>query len=331
MKSSTANALKTIVFLAFGVGLLYWAFRKMDMSVVLAALKNANYLWVFAAFMCGVLSHLSRAIRWRYLLEPMGYDVKIKHSFFAVMSGYLMNYIVPRLGEVSRCAMINRTDKVPFEKLIGTVVVERIVDLLMTALISATILFTQYDLLSEFIASMTGSTPSIGFILMLILIAMIGLGVFLLILKNRESLSKKPWLHKLFSFWDGILEGLKSILALKKIGWFLFHSFFIWTMYFMMSWLVFYSIPGTSMLGVDAGLTVLLAGTLAIIIPIPGGVGTFHTIVPAALLLYGVSEVDGLTYALISHSTQMLMIFLIGGISLFLGGAIARKNLKILS
>lgn len=330
MKTTTSNVVKTLVFLAIGIALLYWAFHKMDMSEVLSALKNANYTWVLAAFLCGVLSHLSRAIRWRYLLEPMGYQVSVKHSFLAVMSGYLMNYIVPRLGEVSRCAMVNRTDKVPFEKLIGTVVVERIVDLLMTALISAAILFTQYDLLAGFISNLTGSTPGYGLIFLAVAILIVLLAVFLLILKNRAALSKNPVMAKLFAFWDGILEGLTSILSLKKVGRFLFHSFFIWTMYFMMSWLVFYSIPGTSMLGIKAGLTVLLAGTLAIIIPVPGGVGTFHTIVPAALLLYGVSEVDGLTYALISHSTQMLMIFLIGGISLFWGGAIARKNLTLL-
>lgn len=329
MKTTTSNVVKTLIFLALGIGLLYWAFRKMDMSEVLNALKDANYTWVFAAFMCGVLSHLSRAVRWRYLLEPLGYNVNIKHSFYAVMSGYLMNYIVPRLGEVSRCAMINRTDKVPFEKLIGTVVVERLVDLLMTALISAAILFTQYDLLEEFIANMTGGTPDKSLFIWIALLIGGGTGMLILVLKLREKLSKNALLAKLYTIWDGVLEGIKSILTIKKLGRFVFHSFFIWTMYFMMSWLVFYSIPGTSMLGIKAGLTVLLAGTLAIIIPVPGGVGTFHTIVPAALLLYGVSETDGLTYALISHSTQMLMIFLVGGISLLAGGAIARKNLNL--
>ncbi len=331
MNKSIINGAKTLLFLSIGIGLMYWAFYKMDMKQVMASLKNAHYSWVFMAFVCGVLSHLSRAIRWRYLLEPMGYKIPIVHSFYAVMSGYLMNYIVPRLGEVSRCAMINRTDKVPFEKLVGTVVVERVVDLLFTLIISITILFTQYDLLQNFIAQLLGkSTAGASTMIVLGVFIIIGIAMLFLVLRNRDKLSKIAILAKAFTLWDGVLDGLKSIIKLKNPWSFVFHSLFIWTMYFMMSWLIFYSLDGTSHLGFSAGLTVLLAGTLAIIIPVPGGVGTYHTIVPAALLLYGVNELDGKTYAIIGHSTQMLMIFIVGGISLILGGIAAKKNIEII-
>jgi uncharacterized protein (TIRG00374 family) len=319
-----------MLFLSIGIGLMYWAFYNMDMQEVFSSLKNANYSWVFLAFICGVLSHLSRAMRWRYLLAPMGYKIPVLHSFYAVMSGYLMNFIVPRLGEVSRCAMINRTDKVPFEKLVGTVVIERVVDLLITAIISIAILFTQYDLLQSFIAQLLGKSAAGSQTLMLLVaIAVFGLLGLYLVLKFRTKLTHIVLLDKAYKLWDGVLDGLKSIVKLKYPWSFVLHSLFIWTMYFMMSWLIFYSLDGTSHLGISAGLTVLLAGTLAIIIPVPGGVGTYHTIVPAALLLYDINEMDGKTYAIIGHSTQMLMIFMVGGISLILGGLAAKKNIVI--
>lgn len=330
MSKSVINALKTFLFLSIGIGLMYWAFYKMDMQQVLASLKKAHYSWVFMAFLCGVLSHLSRAIRWRYLLAPMGYKIPVLHSFYAVMSGYLMNFIVPRLGEVSRCAMISKTDKVPFEKLVGTVVIERVVDLIITAIISLAILFTQYDLLQNFIAQLLGkSSAGSQTLVLLSSIGVLGLLGLYLVLKFRSKLSHIALFEKAFKLWDGVLDGLKSIVKLQNPWSFVFHSLFIWTMYFMMSWLIFYSLDGTSHLGFSAGLTVLLAGTLAIIIPVPGGVGTYHTIVPAALLLYGVNELDGKTYAIIGHSTQMLMIFIVGGISLILGGMAAKKNIVI--
>ena len=331
MSKSIVNGLKTVLFLSIGIGLMYWAFYKMDMQQVLTSLKKAHYSWVFLAFICGVLSHLSRAIRWRYLLTPMGYTIPVIRSFYAVMSGYLMNFIVPRLGEVSRCALINRTDKIPFEKLVGTVVIERVVDLIITAIISLAILVTQYDLLQNFIAQLLGkSAAGTQTLLLLGALGVIGLLGLYLVLKFRTKLSHIALFKKAYTLWDGVLDGLKSITQLKNPWSFVFHSLFIWTMYFMMSWLIFYSLDGTAHLGISAGLTVLLAGTLAIIIPVPGGVGTYHTIVPAALLLYGINELDGKTYAIIGHSTQMLMIFIVGGISLILGGMAAKKNITII-
>lgn len=323
------SVLKNLFFLGVGATLLYYAFYSMDMREVLKSLKNAHYQWVAMAFGCGILSHLSRSVRWRYLLNPLGYKLSVKHSFYAVMSGYLMNFIIPRLGEVSRCAMINRTDKIPMEKLIGTVVIERVVDLIITLLISGIILVTQYDLLQKYLTDLLGQTVfNTRTLYLLISLVIAGLFAARMVFKNRNRFSGNKLIKKAFDLWDGMAEGLKSIGKLNNPLLFIFHSLFIWCMYFMMSWLVFYSLDATSHLSISAGLTVLLAGTLAIIIPVPGGVGTYHTLVPAALLLYGINELDGKTYALISHSTQMLMIFVVGGICLILGGIAARKNIK---
>ncbi len=323
MNSALFKWIKTSIFILLGIGLLFLAFRNMDMNEVLDVLKRARYEWILAAIVCGILSHLSRAIRWRYLVEPLGYNLPTTHSFMAVMSGYLMNFIVPRLGEASRCAMIQRSSGIPFEKLVGTVVVERVVDVLMTALITFVILFTQYELLENLIS---GYSLNFNFLWILIALLVIGLSFLFFILKMRSKWEKHQLLSKAYGFLDGLLDGLKSIARLRHPLYFICHSIFIWFMYYATAWLVFYSLPGTSHLGAEAALTVLLAGTLAIIIPVPGGVGTHHTIVPAALLLYGVTESDGTMYALMGHSAQMLMIFVVGGISLIIGGSIRKKS-----
>jgi len=328
LNQNLRNALKSVLFLSLGFALLFWAFSKVDMKEVFAALETANYTWVLAAFLCGVLSHFSRAVRWRLMLKPMGYDIHLSTSFYAVMWGYFMNYIIPRAGEISRCALVNQTDKVPFDKLVGTVLVERIVDMLMMAVISVSILIFQYEMLTDFLSGFMGNSDAESSSLPLILGILFvgGLTSFIVVLKNRKRLSRISIFEKGFKFMDGIWEGIRSIGKLQKPFQFIFHSLFIWFMYFMMALLIFYCLPGTSQLGINAGFTVLFVSTVAIIIPVPGGVGTFHTLVPAALLLYGISDVDANSYALISHSTQMIMILIVGGISFFLAGIVIRKN-----
>ncbi len=328
MNTNLRNALKSVLFLSLGIALLFWAFQKLDGNAILNALQNANYFWVMAAFICGLFSHFSRSVRWRMMLKPMGYDIKLSTSFYAVMWGYFMNYIIPRAGEISRCALVNQTDKVPFDKLVGTVLVERIVDMLMMAVISVSILVFQYEMLTDFLSGFMGNSDAESSSLPLYLgfLFVIGLTSFIVVLKNRKRLSRISIFEKGFKFMDGIWEGIKSIGKLQKPFQFIFHSLFIWFMYFMMALLVFYCLPGTSALGANAGFTVLFVSTVAIIIPIPGGVGTFHTLVPAALLLYGISATDANAYALISHSTQMIMILIVGGISFFLAGIVIKKN-----
>jgi uncharacterized membrane protein YbhN (UPF0104 family) len=325
------NILKTIVFLSLGVALLYWAFRGMEMERVLQDLQQAHYQWVAIAIICGILSHLSRAARWRLLIEPMGYQARLSTSFFAVMSGYLMNFIVPRMGEVSRCALLGRSDNIPFDKLVGTVLVERLIDLLMVVVLVSLILAVQFDLLSawlmdNFQKSQSGNGGGIPSWL-LIVAAIAVLGAFVLWV-FRDKLSNTALYQKIRSFAEGMIEGLKSVMKLNKPTLFIFHSIFIWVMYFLMSYFVFFALDATAHLGLAAGLTTLFTGTLAIIVPVPGGIGTYHTLVAAGLLLYGIEDGDGKIYATLSHASQMFMIFVIGGSSLMIMALSSRKKSK---
>lgn len=327
MDFSVKNILKFVLFLGLGFLLLVWAFKNMDLKQMFNDIKNANFLWIFIAMSCGVLSHLSRALRWNLLLKPLGYRADWKNSFYAVMIGYFSNNLVPRLGEVTRCAALSKTDNIPVEKLLGTVFIERVIDLIITALVTLFIFISQFELLNNFLNTsiypmLKDGNGSSGNTKMYV---MIGFAlVLLLVLLFRKKIIKLPLYLKFKSLVSGFSEGIKSVLKLENPWQFIGHSLFIWSMYFAMAYFTFFSFPPTRDLGVSAGLIVLFLGTVAIILPIPGGIGVYHKLVGMGLLLFGVSENNGLTYATISHAAQMIMIFVIGLISM----ALISRNLQ---
>lgn len=299
------------------------------MSELLNDLRTANYLWVFMAFTAGWVSHLLRAVRWRMLIEPIGHVPRLKTTFYAVMGGYLFNFLVPRMGEVSRCVMLSQTDKLSFEKLVGTVFIERLVDMIFMIVITISVILLQYELiqtlLNEQILPMLGGGSSKFVILGIVAVVMMTLAF--LAYRFRETLSKNPLVKKIFNFISGLVEGAKSIMKLKKPGLFILVSIAMWVLYFLMAYWVFFALDKTQGLGVAAGLTTVLMGTIAIVIPSPGGIGTYHVLVPAGLALYGIDpDLGGKSYALVSHGTQMIMIFLLGGISVILASIERRKK-----
>ncbi len=308
--------------------LIVWVYHKIQPDKVLEDLKGANYVWVFLAALAGLFSHFIRAVRWKLLIEPMGYKARVKTGFYAVMVGYTVNYATPRMGEVVRCALKNKTDNIPVDKLVGTVFTERVFDVLVTMLVTVLAVFSQYDLIESFInnaLNKAGDSSSNKLIILgvLAVLGVIGLWVFFW-LKKREN--NPPIIKKLLTFVVGLLEGAKSIFKLKRPWLFLFYTGVIWTMYFLVSYLIFFALDGTSHLGLDAAVTTLIVATVAVIIPAPGGLGSFHTFVPQGLLLYGIDLSLGTSYAIISHGSQMLMIFITGGISMLLIGLERKKQ-----
>ncbi len=329
MKKLAGNIVKKVLFPLFGIGLMYWAYHKMDMSELLNDLRTANYMWVFMAFTAGWVSHLLRAVRWRMLIEPIGDVPRLKTTFYAVMGGYLFNFLVPRMGEVSRCVMLSQTDRLSFEKLVGTVFIERVVDVIFMMIITISVILLQYDLiqslLNEQILPMMGGGGS-----KFIVLGAIGIAFLLaayLAYRFRVKLSKNRLVKRIFKFFSGLAEGAKSIMKLKKPGKFIFISVAMWVLYFLMAYWIFFALDKTQHLGVAAGLTTVLMGTIAIVIPSPGGIGTYHVLVPAGLALYSIDpDLGGKSYALVSHGTQMIMIFLLGGVSVILASIEKRKK-----
>jgi uncharacterized protein (TIRG00374 family) len=321
LSKTLANILKYLVFLAIALVLLYLAFKDNNPQKMLEDLRQANYLWVLVGSVCGYLAMVSRGIRWNILLEPMGYKPSVFNSINAVNVGYLANMAVPRLGEVTRCTAMNRAEKIPVDKLIGTVIIERIVDMIMLALMFGLTLVLKYDALSSFIGkSFEGrkASPSAGLPVWVWIVLAFVTASILVVYLFRTTLMQLKWVGRAKNLFLGIAGGFKSVLLVRRRGAFLFHTVFIWGMYFLMSYLSFYCLPATNGLTLSDGLFIMIVGGIAMIAPAPGGLGAFHAAVILGLTTLGIDADSARSYAVIAHSSQTLMMLCTGAVALFL-------------
>lgn len=262
-----------------------------------------------------ILSHYLRAIRARLLYEPIGYKVSNANSFYAVLIGYMMNYIIPRAGEVSRCAVLTKTNNMPLEKSVGTVVTERLVDLILLFLILILVFALRFDLLYTYLTDNFGnhinSNPTLKITLIAIFIAS-----FAFVWFKRHSLASKPVFIKLVNFLRGFTEGLLSIKRVNQPVLFVALSLGIWVCYILMMYLCLFSLESTSLLTFTDCLVVFAMGTIGVVIPAPGaGAGTYHFAVMQSLLWFGVPKTDGIAYATIVHGVQMILLISLGLLS----------------
>lgn len=311
MTKNTKTAINTLVFLTLGGVLFYWAIMNQDTDELWSQIKQVNLFWVGLSVFCGVISHLLRALRWNLLLEPMNYKASTVNSFHAVIIGYLVNMALPRVGEITRPAILGKLEKIPFNKLLGTVLIERVVDIFITLFLAGIIFVIQFQLIIDFVQKLLLNQNIPSIIILLGLITVFVIALYLAYLK-RNWFYRIPIIQKFKTFIYGIIDGIKTIYSLRRKGLFIAYSLMIWTMYFLMPFLIFYAFDGTAHLGISAGFTVLLFGTIAMIIPIPGGIGTFEVIVPEALNIYGVSSSVADSYTLMTHAIQFLVIFCVG-------------------
>lgn len=313
MKRKLIRILKTAGPLLLGLLLIWYSIGSAtpaERQVLWKHISLADPIWIGISLMCGILSHLSRAYRWKYLLEPMGYRPKLANSFMAVMGGYLANFGLPRSGEVLRGATISTYEKIPFDKAIGTIVSERIADLIMLILILGFgMLIQTEDLLSYF--SNDSVNPLVGLVVVLAAIFLVITG--LVIIKRSEwSLALK-----IKNFARGLLEGMHSILKMKKKGPFVFHTIFIWVMYVMMFYVVKFTIPETSDLSLAGIMAAFIVGSIAISTT-NGGIGVYPLAMGAILLLFDISQQAGEAFGWIVWGSQTLMVIILGGLSLLL-------------
>jgi uncharacterized protein (TIRG00374 family) len=311
LTKNTKTAINTLVFLTLGGVLFYWAIMNQDTDELWGQIKQVNLFWVGLSVFCGVISHLLRALRWNLLLEPMNYKASTVNSFHAVIIGYLVNMALPRVGEITRPAILGKLEKIPFNKLLGTVLIERVVDIFITLFLAGIIFIIQFQLIIDFVQKLLLNQNIPSIIILLGLITVFVIAIYLAYLK-RNWFYRIPIIQKFKTFIYGIIDGIKTIYSLRRKGLFIAYSLMIWTMYFLMPFLIFYAFDGTAHLGISAGFTVLLFGTIAMIIPIPGGIGTFEVIVPEALNIYGVSSSVADSYTLMTHAIQFLVIFCVG-------------------
>lgn len=314
--------LKYLVLIAVSIGLLFLAFRGMDLKKIVKEMLHANMFWVAMSGLLSVIAFVVRAHRWNLLINPLGYSPSLKNTTCSVMVGYFANLAFPRLGEVSRCGALSKAESIPFNKLFGTVIVERVIDvisLLICMVIAAAIEFKRLgNFFSENIFNpiikkidLAAKEPLLlGAIIIFLLAAIVAFIYFIRKSKNKE---KESVVSKLIT---GFADGLRSVANLKNPGQFIFHSILIWVLYYFSVYVALYAFTFTSGLGANAALFLLVAGGIGMSAPVQGGIGAYHLLVSQGLLLYGISEENGLAFATLLHSLQILLIIVLGTISL---------------
>ena len=325
-KAGFLTILKFSFFLGLGILFIWLSVKDLtenERYEIIQAFRTANYNWVFLGVFIGICSHILRAIRWIMLMEPMGYKPKLTNTFYAVMVGYLANLAFPRLGEVTRCGILAKYEKIPFNRSLGTVFTERAIDMMIFFLLFAVMIVTQIGTIREYLdetiyPKLVEKFGTIHYSRIMWITIGSFFTVFALILWIfRKRLRKFTIYQKVKSLAVGFWEGLKSLTQIKHPWLFVFYSLAIWALYFLMLYVCFFCFSATSSLSLGAGLSALVLGSIGIMIT-PGGIGLYPALIQETLMLYGIAMVTGLALGWIVWTTQTLMILMVGGGSLIL-------------
>jgi glycosyltransferase 2 family protein len=332
VSSKLKTAIQYVLIFGATVALIWFSLRGLTVSegedkwgFLLHTWQQANKGWLVAMAAIAIVSHVIRAERWRMLFVPTGHTTKLSYSFLSLMIGYLVNLVIPRGGEVSRCYNLYKLDKTPVEMSFGTVVVERIVDVICLLTLVAVSFFIESEKLFSFIDTLPiGSNQSskfttlaiigVGFLVMMI-------GLFFILRRNKKvsEFFKKTWI--------GFREGLMSVFKLERKGLFIFYSLLIWALYFLMTYTVILAFPQTAHLGISAVMSLFAIGSIAMAVPLPGGTGSYHVLVPQGLVfLYGIAQPDAIAFTFIFHGWQTAIMIVGGAISLIVSSVLIKKN-----
>ncbi len=299
-----------ILPLMLGVFLIWYSLKNatpLEREQLLENIISANPAWILLSLLFGLLAHISRAYRWKFLLQPMGYKPRFLNSFMAVMAGYLANFGIPRSGEVLRGATISTYENVPFEKAFGTIISERIADFIMLLIIIGSALILQSEFLLTYFRE-NNINP-----LLTLAILLSAFGIVIVILKQIQK-SKSGILLKIKKFAIGLLEGMRSILKMEKKGAFILHTVFIWIMYILMFYILVFAIPETADLPFGVVMVAFVVGSFAISAT-NGGIGVYPIAIGACLMLFGISKQGGEAFGWITWGTQTLLVIVTGGLS----------------
>lgn len=332
MNSKTKSVLQFILLLGLGIFLVWLSLRSVadKKEEIFNAFKQADYFWVIMSGIVAFLAHFLRAYRWNYLLEPLGHKTTLFNANCAVIIGYFANYGLPRMGELTRCTIASKYDKVPFEEALGTVITERIVDMFLLIIIFILTLFAQFsqliglankyifDPLHEKIQHLS-EHPVLAIVLITgVLIFVIA---FFLLRKKISSMLR----GKFGNVIKGFANGITSVKNIKHIWKFILLSIGIWAAYFYSLYMVFFAFKETSHLGQAECLTLILFGTFGVIFT-PGGLGVYHGLIKEILVFYGISEITGFSFPWLAWGTQFIMVVSLGLLSFILLPIVNRKK-----
>ena len=319
VKKILSLILKTLLPIVLGAAILYWIYRDFDFSQVSQVVCEEMNLWWFSlSVFFGVMSHVIRGWRWSLALEPMGFKPSRANCVYAIFIAYAANLVVPRVGEVSRCAVLDRSDGVPFVQSLGTVVAERLIDTVMVLGLTTAALMMQWKVFYAFFVSAGGGANGSQLFssvtkVAVLLISVVAVSVLLYYIMRKMAL-----LTKLKSIISRFWEGVTALGKMKNSTLFMVETIGIWFCYFMQFYLCFFCFPFSSGLSVAAGLLLFVAGSVAVVVPTPNGAGPWHFAIISMMVLYGVSQSDAGMFALIVHSSQTALVALLGVVGLMM-------------
>ncbi len=351
LKNIISNLLKFLIFFGIGFGILYYVYTGQqaayqdqcdfdfiqeciasgkseaackaqtpvpDCSLVQKVIndfKTVNYFWIIIVMICFTISNISRALRWKMLIRPLGYRVHFKNTFWTVMAGYFANLALPRIGEVVRAGLFSKYENVPLEKTFGTIVTDRVMDFVCLFIVIGLAFLLEFDVLWNYIQAelAKGGDEGASILTHPIVLGGLALGVLVLVLGFvfRKKLLQSALFEKIKNIVLGLKEGILTILKLDNPALFFLHTFIIWLMYYLMTYLCFYAFAPTAAIAHATsmpviGLSVFVFGTLGMIIPSPGGMGSYQYLVTAGLVVYGVNGDDAFSFSIIIFVTIQL-------------------------
>ena len=328
-KIALFNVIKYAVSFGFAFAIIYILFQHQNPVKLFEEIRKVKMEWVILSMVFGAWAYISRGLRWIVLIDALGYTSSKINSISAVSVGYFTNMFIPRAGEISRCTALNRVEKIPVDKLFGTILIERVIDFIfLIGLIILTFFLKLDDLLKFFSTLQEHQTDTdIGnnkILILLGVVTIVIIGFYLL----KKWMKNSVFYEKIISFIEGLKEGFKSIQKMKRKSVFWIHTFSIWVMYFLMTYVCFFSMIETSNLNVGDGLFLLVLGGIGMVIPTPGGIGSYHAIVMIGLAVLGVGFINlnppegeinpALIFPTVVHVAQTLVAIIMGLASLLI-------------
>lgn len=317
MRPLYKNIIRFFLFLAVSVFLFWLVYRDQNWGDLLTVLReDVDYTWIWIACGMGIASHVSRALRWQLLTSSMGYRMSFWNSFMGVMIGYFANLAIPRMGEFTRCGVVTKYEDIPFSKLLGTVVTERIIDMIILLLLTLLAVVTQFRQIGIFFEENKAIEEKIIQLFHSAWLLLIVAGLLFAVWIVWHFVGKSRFKERIHTFVRGLKEGLLSVKEVKHKVLFVAYSLFIWLMYFLMFYVCFFCFQFTSHLGMLVALTIFVLSSYGMVAPVQGGIGAWHFMVIAALMIYlpHIPNVEGMakTFALLTHGTMTLLYIVVG-------------------
>ena len=323
--SFVSKILKYLLSIFLTLIIIYFLFKQQDPAKMLNELKKVDLNWIILSMIFGAWAYVSRGLRWKIMLEAIDYKTSNINNIAAVSIGYFTNLFVPRAGEITRCTALNKKEKIPLNKLFGTIIIERVIDFIALICLLLFTLISKYKVINNFYVALKNQTSETNSQKKILIVFIFFITLILFYFLFEKKIKKLSFYNKIKKFLDGLKEGFKSVGNIKNKTHFWIHTFVIWLMYFLMTYVCFFSMNETNHLNLIDGVFILVLGGIGMVIPTPGGVGSYHAIVMIGLAVLGVGYISfgsentsanpALIYPTIVHIAQTLVAIIMGVIS----------------